>query len=137
MIVLLNKSLNKKLCEYEAIIEQLHSEKKLPDFKVDFYLFSLIFGSFIESFFTNGLIYFNMSYKNVLGVLKGWIQVWGSFLFGSIVFLFFGKLFFVKYHYTIYIKNQRIEIFKMVPIPLISAKNYWWLKEALIMVCIN
>jgi hypothetical protein len=34
--IFLNKSLNNKLYEYEAIFEQLFSEKKLFDFKVDF-----------------------------------------------------------------------------------------------------
>jgi len=34
--IFLNKSLNNKLYEYEAISEQLFSEKKLFDFKVDF-----------------------------------------------------------------------------------------------------
>jgi len=64
------------------------------------------------------------TYKNVLWGLKGWIQVWEYNLWVSKVFLIFGKLVFVKYHHTIYIKNQRFEIYKMVPISLTFAKNY-------------
>jgi len=39
----LNESLINKLYEYEVIFEQLFSEKKLFDFKANFYRFSLIF----------------------------------------------------------------------------------------------
>jgi len=39
----LNESLINKLYKYEAIFEQLFSEKKLFDFKANFYRFSLIF----------------------------------------------------------------------------------------------
>ncbi len=39
----LNESLINKFYEYEAVFEQLFSEKKLFDFKANFYRFSLIF----------------------------------------------------------------------------------------------